>query len=254
MKSFLNAFLALAALGCVRSLPPADPPPPHQSDSVAPPSGEHVGRVLLDVAPGRVRVDEFTTVNPHDVNVIKGLRTETISVPRSVLRRSARGDLEFETEYETETRVVAEYGWERVRDRRLLPLCEAPCTLELREGPHDLHLQAIDDRRWANIRVEATSTSRKYRVGLGHTLSRNDLLTQFLLGLVFLTPAAAVLTAAAVDWAAVSGEPTMVDRDRVQNDSVGLTVVGAVLLVAGIAGLVIVRPTEQETVVKVDSP
>lgn len=253
MRPFFTALLALTVLGCVRSLPAVQPLPLRTLDVAAPPSGEHGGHVVLDVGPGRVRVDEFMTVNPHDVYVVKNLRTETISVPRTVLRTSASGNLEFRTEYETESRLVAEYGWEHVTDRRLVPLCEAPCVLELREGPHDLHLQAMDDRRWSNLHVEATSARRTYRVGLGHTLSGNDVLTQFLLGFVFLTPGTTLLAAAAVDWAAVGGEPTAGDHDRVQSDSVGLTVVGGVLLVAGIVGLVLVRPTEQQTVVEVES-
>jgi hypothetical protein len=164
--------LPLAVLGCVHSIPPPEPSPPIHLDGGPPVSGEHMGRVFLDVAPGRVRVDEYMTVNPHDVSVVKDVRDETITVRRNVLRwDDTKRDGEYEPVYKRETRLIVEYGWEHVADRRLVPLCETPCALDLLEGPHDLHLQLIQDRRWANLRVQATSTRNTYRVGLGRPRS-----------------------------------------------------------------------------------
>jgi hypothetical protein len=246
VKLVIRALLASTLLGCMRSLPPAEPPPSRTRELAPAPSSEQPRRVFLDAAPGRVRVDELMSVNPHDVSVVKDVRRETMRVRTMNASGEAR--------YETQTRPVPVYGVEHVTDRRLVPLCQAPCALQLGDGSHDLHLQGIDDRRAANVRIEVTPTPRTYRVGLGHTLTGSELLTQFFLGFLFLTPGTAVLTAAAVDWAAVGGEPTPADHDRVQSDSVGLTVVGGALLVAGIVGLILVRPTEQPTVVKVDPP
>jgi hypothetical protein len=134
------------------------------------------------------------------------------------------------------------------------PRCEAPCTLDLPLGAHDLHIQSLDDGRWAYVPIEAAATPHRYRIGLGHTESGNDMWRQFAFGLVFLTPGASLLTAGAVDWTGVNGQPTPADHDRVQRDSIGLTALGGALLVAGVVGLMLVRPTSQETVVQVDSP
>jgi hypothetical protein len=220
------------AMGCVRVLPPAQPP----AASVALPSeapGEGAGRVVLEAGPGRTRVDEIVSINPRWISVIKEVTYQQI------------GNMLY---------TYTTYGTERVTDQRLYPRCEAPCTLELPLGAHDLHVQSIDDGRWAYVPIEVTSAPRRYRIGLGHTVSGNDTWRQIAFGLVFLVPGASLLTAGAVDWGGVDSQPSAADHDRVQRDSIGLTALGGALFAAGIVGLMLVRPTAQDTVVQVDPP
>jgi hypothetical protein len=227
------AALTALALGCVRSLPPAQPAPASPLSPETGPPAEGAGHVVLEAGPGRVRVDEMVSLNPRFISVIK--------------------DVRYEHRADGERVVVYTYGPQEVTDQRLYPRCEAPCTLELPVGPHDLHLQSIEDGRWAYVPIEVTPTQRRYRIGLGHTVSRNDVAIEFVFGTMFLVPGLSLLTAAAVDWAGLDRQPTPEDHDRVQRDSIGLTVFGGALLVAGIVGFVLLRPVAQDTVVQLDS-
>ncbi len=225
--------LFLLGIGCVRSLPPVNPPPPGRLNLPPPQEADRRGHITIDVIPTRVRVDEVVNVNPRTIRFVTA-ETKT--------RRDVWGQDVITTTYTTH--------WVDVTDRRLVPLCEAPCAVDLPYGPHDLHLQSMDDGRWANLQVEATSAPRTYRVGLGR--SGWDCVSQFLLGLAFFSPGVVLLTAAGVDWAAVDRQTAPTDHDRVQRDSIGLTAAGAGLLVAGIVGFIVLRPPEQETSVAVD--
>jgi hypothetical protein len=197
-----------------------------------------MGRVVLDVGPGHARVDEIVSTNPRTVLVGGG----------GTYHSELRGTSWYSVYVETSPIPV------RVTDQHVYPRCEAPCTLELPLGTHDLHVQSFDDGRWAVVPVEATASQRRYRIGLGHTESANDVWRQIALGVVFLVPGGSLLTAGAVDFGGVNGQPSPADHDRIQRDSIGLTALGGALLVAGIVGLMLVRPTSQETVVQVDSP
>jgi hypothetical protein len=225
----LGAFFLLG-VGCARSLPPVNPPPPGRLSLLPPQVVDRMGHITIDIIPTRVRVDEVVNVNPRTIRYV------TV-------------DYTWKDGHVTSERY--ETHWVHVTDRRLVPLCEAPCALDLPFGVHDLHLQSMEDGRWANLQVEATSAPRTYRVGLGR--SGWDGISQFLLGLALFAPSVVLLTAAGVDWAAVDRQIAPMDHDRVQRDSIGLTAAGAGLLVAGIVGFIFLRPPEQETSVVVDS-
>jgi hypothetical protein len=235
-----GALVSLASLlaGCFRSLPPPQPPAPRVDGSVEPTLEPGLGRVLLDVAPGRVRVDDMLDINAHKVRMLTDVKTQE------------------HTEYFPTRRVTVTtytYEWQTVTDSRLVPLCEAPCALTLSTGKHTLHLQSIDDGRWATVDVNVTSTPQRYRVGLGRTASGNDWLSRFLVGSMLLTPGIALLSAGAVDFASINDEPTPADHDRIQGDAIGLTFAGGILLAAGITAFVLTRPPVQDTVVQVDA-
>jgi hypothetical protein len=234
--AFAIAPLAFVALGCVRVLPPAPPPPATALSPQSSAPAEGMGRIVLDVGSGRARVDEIVSTNPRTVLIGGG----------GTYHNELRGTSWYTVYVETSPVPV------RVTDQHVYPRCEAPCTLELPLGPHDLHVQSLDDSRWAVVPVEVTAAPRRYRIGLGHTESASDMWRQIALGVAFLLPGASLLTAGAVDWTGVGGQPSPEDHDRVQRDSIGLTALGGALLVAGIVGLMLVRPTSQETVVQVD--
>jgi hypothetical protein len=236
MKRLATTVVLLSplALGCVRVLPAATPPSPTALPPQVSAPAEGTGRVVLDVGSGRARVDEIVSTNPRWVTVIAG--------GYNIVQR-------YNGTYMVYSPPVRQW----VTDQHLYPRCEAPCTLELPLGQHDLHVQSLDDGRWAYVPIDVTAVSRRYRIGLGHTESGNDVWRQVAFGFVFLIPGASLLTAGAVDWAGVNGQPSPADHDRVQRDSIGLTALGGALLVAGIVGLMLVRPTSQETVVQVDS-
>jgi hypothetical protein len=192
-----------------------------------PPPDAKSGRMTIDTGE-RVRVDEIFDVNPHLVWVFDHSETSA----------------QWRTDY---------YKQQIVTDAFVRPVCEAPCTVNLPTGEHQFHLQAINDGRWANLSVVTSSTPRIYRVGLGHSVSIGQKIVMGFVDVGLLVPGMSLLAASAVDWAAISGEPTAADHDRIQHDAVGLGIAGGVVLAAGIVGAILLRPAEQETVIKVDS-
>jgi hypothetical protein len=229
VKTVAAVALGILLTGCFRTLPPAEPPPPRNLDLFEPTAAAN--RITLDVGPERVRVDEVLDTHPHTVLVVTDVTTT----------HTSRGE-----------RTEVTYGGRTVTDSRLVPLCEAPCVLALAPGPHELHLQALDDGRWAMVHVDATAAPQTYRVGLGHTPSKDDQLLRYLAEMLLLSPGVSLLGAGAVDWASVGGEPTPADQARIRGDAAALSITGGVLLAAGIVASFLTRPVTQETIVRVD--